>query len=235
MKEMMGGLNNSARNALALAQEEVKNFRQNVLGTEHILLGLMLEEESIAGKLLRDKISVDKVREIIKNSTGMGDSVPEYINISPRSKYIIELARQIAAQLKMPYVGSEHILLALIEEGEGIGAQIIKSAVSLRDLKNEVLMAIQGGGGHEQINPDMGGGMGQQDPATKTIDKYGTDEFTCREALERVLEYLKEMKRLATEIRNEADEDGDFEVVGEFEGHVAGCSKNIWFVKSMLT
>jgi ATP-dependent Clp protease ATP-binding subunit ClpC len=175
MKEMMGGLNNSARNALALAQEEVKNFRQNVLGTEHILLGLMLEEESIAGKLLRDKISVDKVREIIKNSTGMGDSVPEYINISPRSKYIIELARQIAAQLKMPYVGSEHILLALIEEGEGIGAQIIKSAVSLRDLKNEVLMAIQGGGGHEQINPDMGGGMGQQDPATKTIDKYGTD------------------------------------------------------------
>ena len=135
----------------------------------------MLEEESIAGKLLRDKISVDKVREIIKNSTGMGDSVPEYINISPRSKYIIELARQIAAQLKMPYVGSEHILLALIEEGEGIGAQIIKSAVSLRDLKNEVLMAIQGGGGHEQINPDMGGGMGQQDPATKTIDKYGTD------------------------------------------------------------
>jgi ATP-dependent Clp protease ATP-binding subunit ClpC len=175
MKEMMGGLNNSARNALALAQEEVKNFRQNVLGTEHILLGLMLEEESIAGKLLRDKISVDKVREIIKNSTGMGDSVPEYINISPRSKYIIELARQIAAQLKMPYVGSEHILLALIEEGEGIGAQIIKSAVSLRDLKNEVLMAIQGGGGHEQINPDMGGGMGQQDPATKTINKYGTD------------------------------------------------------------
>jgi starvation-inducible DNA-binding protein len=68
-----------------------------------------------------------------------------------------------------------------------------------------------------------------------TIEELSTDEFTCREALERVLEYLKEMKRLATEIRNEADEDGDFEVVGEFEGHVAGCSKNIWFVKSMLT
>lgn len=68
-----------------------------------------------------------------------------------------------------------------------------------------------------------------------TIEELSTDEFTCREALERVLEYLKEMKRLATEIRNEADEDGDFEVVGEFEGHVAGYSKNIWFVKSMLT
>ncbi|HHZ00613.1 MAG TPA: ATP-dependent Clp protease ATP-binding subunit [Tissierellia bacterium] len=171
---MMGGLNNSARNALALAQEEVKNFRQNVLGTEHILLGLMLEEESIAGKILRDKLSVDKVREIVKNTSGMGDSVPEYITISPRSKYIIELARQMAAQLNMPYVGSEHILLALIEEGEGIGAQILKSVVNLRDLKNEVLMALQGGE-PENFNLEMGGGMGQQGPGTKTLDKYGTD------------------------------------------------------------
>ncbi|HCS10866.1 MAG TPA: ATP-dependent Clp protease ATP-binding subunit ClpC, partial [Clostridiales bacterium] len=93
---MMGGLNNSARNALSFAQEEVKNLRQNVLGTEHILLGLMIEEESIAGKLLRDKLDIDKVREIIKNSTGMGDSIPEYITISPRTKNIMELARQFA-------------------------------------------------------------------------------------------------------------------------------------------
>ncbi|HQK54064.1 MAG TPA: ATP-dependent Clp protease ATP-binding subunit [Sedimentibacter sp.] len=172
---MMGGLNNSARNALALAQEEVKNFKQNVLGTEHILLGLMIEEESIAGKILRDKLDIDKVREIIKNSTGMGDSVPEYITISPRSKFIIELARQYAAQLKMPYVGCEHILLGLIEEGEGIGAQIIKSVISLKDLKNEVLMAMQGAGGAEPGNQDIGGSMAPQTSNTKTIDKYGTD------------------------------------------------------------
>ena len=173
---MMGGLNNSARNALSFAQEEVKNLRQNVLGTEHILLGLMIEEESIAGKLLRDKLDIDKVREIIKNSTGMGDSIPEYITISPRTKNILELARQFAAQLKMPYVGSEHILLGLIEEGEGIGAQIIKSVVNLRDLKNEVLMAMQGGGtGQEPGSPNIDGGMAQQNSNTKTIDKYGTD------------------------------------------------------------
>ena len=174
---MMGGLNNSARNALAFAQEEVKNFKQNVLGTEHILLGLMVEEESIAGKLLRDKLNLEKVREIIKNSTGMGENAPEYITISPRSKYIIELARQYATQLNMPYVGAEHILLGLIEEGEGIGAQIIKSGVGLRDLKQEVLKAIQssGGGGNEPENPNAGGGMPQQNSNTKTIDKYGTD------------------------------------------------------------
>lgn len=178
MKDMMGGLNNSARNALAFAQEEVKNFRQNVLGTEHILLGLMIEEESIAGKLLRNKLNIDKVREIIKNSTGMGDTLPEYITVSPRSKYIIELARQYATQLNMPYVGSEHILLGLIEEGEGIGAQIIKSVVSLRDLKQEVLRALQGGSGStesEGQNISGSGGIPQKNPNTKTIDKYGTD------------------------------------------------------------
>lgn len=170
---MMGGLNNSARNALAIAQEEVKNFRQNVLGTEHILLGLMIEEESIAGKLLRNKLNVDKVREIIKNSTGMGDDVPEYITISPRSKFIIELARQYATQLNMSYVGSEHILLGLIEEGEGIGAQIIKSVISLKDLKQEVIKAIQGG--TESENQNVSSSMSNQSSNTKTIDKYGTD------------------------------------------------------------
>lgn len=172
---MMGGLNNSARNALAYAQEEVKNFRQNVLGTEHILLGLMMEDESIAGKILRSKLNIDKVREIIKNSTGMGENAPEFITISPRSKYIIELARQYSLQLGVTYIGAEHILLGLIEEGEGIGAQIIKTAIGLRDLKQEVLEATKGNSGGESEGPNIGGSMSQQNSSTKTIDKYGTD------------------------------------------------------------
>lgn len=67
-----------------------------------------------------------------------------------------------------------------------------------------------------------------------TIDELDKDQFSCRESYEIVLDYLNEMKNLATEIRNEADQDGDFEVVAEFEDHVAGYSKNIWFVKSIL-
>lgn len=70
-----------------------------------------------------------------------------------------------------------------------------------------------------------------QNASIKELDK---DRFSCQESLEIVLDYLTEMKTLATEIRNEADEDGDFEVVSEFEDHVAGYSKNIWFVKSIL-
>lgn len=173
---MIGGFNNSAKTSLDLAQEEVKRFKQNVLGTEHILLGLMLEQEGIAGKILRDKLDADTVREIIKNSTGIGEEMPEYIAISPRSKYIVELARQYSVQMGLPYVGTEHILLALIDEGEGIGAQIIKSVTNLKEFRNEVIEAIYQNSGEASGTPNFGGGeMRQSHTGTKTIDKYGTD------------------------------------------------------------
>ncbi len=173
---MISGFNNSAKNAIELAQEEVKRFKQNVLGTEHILIGLMLEQEGIAGKILRSKFDADNIREIIKNSTGIGESMPEYIAISPRSKYILELARQYSAQMGVPYVGTEHILLGLIDEGEGIGAQIIKTAVSLKEIKNEVIQAINQRSGESGDIPNLGGADAQQSQSgTRTIDKYGTD------------------------------------------------------------
>jgi len=173
---MMSGFNNSAKSAIELAQEEVKRLRQNVLGTEHILMGLLLENDGIAGKILRNKIDVEKVREVVKNTTGMGENVPEYIAISPRSKYVIELARQYSSQMGVPYVGTEHILLGLIDEGEGIGAQIIKSAVSLNELKQEVVEAVKNGSGGDSESPQsFGQGAAQPQTGTKTIDKYGTD------------------------------------------------------------
>lgn len=173
---MISGFNNSAKNAMEFAQEEVKKLRQNVLGTEHILMGLMIEQEGIAGKILRNKLDVDSIREIIKNTTGIGETMPEYIAISPRSKYIVELARQYSTQMGVPYVGTEHLLLGLIDEGEGIGAQIIKSVVSLRDLKHEVIEAIKQGSGGTGSTQDFGGVSAQQPQgSTKTIDKYGTD------------------------------------------------------------
>ncbi len=175
---MISGFNNSAKKAVELAQEEVKRFRQNILGTEHILIGLMLEQEGIAGNILRNRLDVEKIRDIIKNSTGVGETMPEYIAISPRSKYIMELARQYSSQMGVPYVGTEHILLGLIDEGEGIGAQIIKSVVSLKEIKNEVIEAInQGSGNADGSIPNFGesAAQTQNGGSTKTIDKYGTD------------------------------------------------------------
>lgn len=174
---MMSGFNSSAKNAVELAQQEVKNFKQNVLGTEHVLIGLILEQEGIAGKILREILDVDKIREIIKNATGVGEKTPDYITISPRSKYIMELARQYASQLGVTYIGTEHILLGLIDEGEGIGAQIIKSVVSLKDLKAQIIEEIKASsGGASGANPNFNVNSNQQqNPSTKTIDKYGTD------------------------------------------------------------
>lgn len=173
---MISGFNNSAKNAIELAQEEVKRFKQNVLGTEHILLGLMMEQEGIAGKILRNKLNVDKIRDIIKNTTGTGESTPEFIAISPRSKYIIELARQYSSQMGVPYVGTEHILLGLIDEGEGIAAQIIKSVVNLNELKYEVIEAVKQGSGGVSGGKEFSPGPQQAAASsTKTIDKYGID------------------------------------------------------------
>lgn len=173
---MMNGFNNSAKNALDLAQKEVRNFKQNVLGTEHILIGLMIEQEGMAGKILRNKLDVDKIREIIKNSMGMGEEYPEFIQVSPRSKYVIELAKQYSTQMGVPYVGTEHILLGLLDEGEGIAAQIVKSVIPLKDLKNEVVEAINQGSDGAAGNQSFSQNQQQQENmGTKTIDKYGTD------------------------------------------------------------
>ena len=175
---MINGFNNEAKNVINFAQEEVKRFKHNVLGTEHILLGLMIEHESIAGKLLRNKLDINKVNEIIKNTSGVGERMPEYITISPRSKFIIELARQYSIKMAVPYIGAEHVLLGLIDEGEGIGAQIIKAAVSLEELKAELLEAIGSAEGEQEKDSSANMRAASQQgraKGTKTIDKYGTD------------------------------------------------------------
>jgi ATP-dependent Clp protease ATP-binding subunit ClpC len=101
--------------------------------------------------------------------------MPEFITISPRSKNIIEIARQYSVRLKVPYLGTEHILLGLIDEGEGIAAQIIKSQASLQDLKNEVVQAIKGGQESDEGPNLTSSTQSNKATGTKTIDKYGID------------------------------------------------------------
>lgn len=178
MIRLINEFNNAAKRAINNAQEEVKRFKHNVLGTEHILLGLMIEEEGIAGKLLRNKLDLESVREIVKKTSGVGTIMPEFITISPRSKNIIEIARQYSIKLKIPYIGTEHVLLGLIDEGEGIGAQIIKSQIELKELKNEVIKAsMEGQSGQDgDESPNLvSSTQSNKITGTKTIDKYGID------------------------------------------------------------
>lgn len=193
---MMNEFSNAAKNALKYAEEEVKSLRQSVLGTEHILLGLMREEEGLAGKILRNKISVEKVRDMVKQVSGVGAVMPEYITVSPRSKTVTELARSYAGQLGMSYIGTEHLLLGIIGEGEGIAAQILRTVASPRELQNEILEAInqKGQGPDENVSHNIGGGA----KGTETIEKYGRDlnQMAKDGKLDPVIGRQKEIERV---------------------------------------
>ena len=113
-----------ARRVVVLAQEEARLLNHNYIGTEHILLGLIHEGEGVAAKALESLgISLDAVRGQVEEIIGQGGSAPSgHIPFTPRAKKVLELSLREALQLGHNYIGTEHILLGLIREGEGVAA-----------------------------------------------------------------------------------------------------------------
>ncbi len=118
-----------ARSVLALAQEEAQRFNHNNIGTEHILLGLLREGDSIAAKVLTNLgVELDKVRSAVEFIIGRGDQgVGGEIGVTPQAKRVIELAVEEANRLNHSYIGTEHLLLGLVREGEGIAFGVLES------------------------------------------------------------------------------------------------------------
>jgi len=116
-----------ARRVVVLAQEEARLLQHNYIGTEHILLGLIHESEGVAARVLGEMgVSLDAVREKITGIVGQGEGAPTgHIPFTPRSKKVLELALREALALKHNYIGTEHILLGLLQEGEGLAAQVL--------------------------------------------------------------------------------------------------------------
>jgi len=114
-----------ARRVVVLAQEEAKMLNHNYIGTEHLLLGLIHEGEGVAAKSLEALgISLDAVREQVQEIIGTGQTAPSgHIPFTPRAKKVLELSLREALQLGHSYIGTEHLLLGLIREGEGVAAQ----------------------------------------------------------------------------------------------------------------
>src|SRR5206468_10609968 len=110
-----------ARKVLSLAQEEAQRFQHNYIGTEHLLLGLVREGEGVAGKVLTSLgVDLEKVRKAVENIIGRGDRIVlGEIGLTPRAKKVIELAVDEARRLNHDYIGTEHLLLGLIREGNG--------------------------------------------------------------------------------------------------------------------
>jgi diadenosine tetraphosphate (Ap4A) HIT family hydrolase len=141
--------NDRAKRVLALAQDEAIRFNHNYIGTEHLLLGLVREGEGVAAHVL-DSLGVDlsKVRVSVEHIIGRGKSEtsPSEITLSPRTKKVIELAIDEAKKLGHSHVGTEHLLLGLVREGEGIASNVLASlGVSLEKVRHQVIATLGGG------------------------------------------------------------------------------------------
>ncbi len=143
-----------ARRVVVLAQEEAKMLNHNYIGTEHILLGLIHEGEGVAAKALESLgISLDAVREQVQDIIGQGQQQPTgHIPFTPRAKKVLELSLREALQLGHNYIGTEHILLGLIREGEGVAAQVlVKLGADLNRVRQQVIQLLSGYQGKEAV------------------------------------------------------------------------------------
>ncbi|WP_419845362.1 ATP-dependent Clp protease ATP-binding subunit [Candidatus Poriferisocius sp.] len=150
-----------ARRVVVLAQEEARLLHHNYIGTEHILLGLIHEGEGVAAKSLESLgISLEAVRNQVEEIIGQGGSSPSgHIPFTPRAKKVLELSLREALQLGHNYIGTEHILLGLIREGEGVAAQVlVKLGADLSRVRQQVIQLLSGYGGPQ--------GSGASDKAT---------------------------------------------------------------------
>ncbi|WP_370288579.1 Clp protease N-terminal domain-containing protein, partial [Nocardioides sp.] len=168
-----------ARRVVVLAQEEARMLSHNYIGTEHILLGLIHEGEGVAAKALESlDISLEAVRAQVEEIIGQGQQAPSgHIPFTPRAKKVLELSLREALQLGHSYIGTEHILLGLIREGEGVAAQVLqKLGADLNRVRQQVIQLLSGFQGKESgaAAAAAGATSGSEAPASSLVlDQFG--------------------------------------------------------------
>jgi ATP-dependent Clp protease ATP-binding subunit ClpC len=140
-----------AKQVVVLAQDEARALKHNYIGTEHILLGLLREEEGLAARVLESlDVTVEEVRAQVARIIGPGDEpiVSGQIPFTPRAKKVLELSLREALSLKHNYIGTEHILLGLVRENEGVAARILLDfGADAEKIRNEIMRVLSGPGG----------------------------------------------------------------------------------------
>ncbi|MDQ2748757.1 MAG: AAA family ATPase, partial [Actinomycetota bacterium] len=187
-----------ARRVVVLAQEEARMLNHNYIGTEHILLGLIHEGEGVAAKALESLgISLDAVRQQVEEIIGQGQQAPSgHIPFTPRAKKVLELSLREALQLGHNYIGTEHILLGLIREGEGVAAQVlVKLGADLNKVRQQVIQLLNG----YQSKEPAGGTTSEAAPSTSLVlDQFGRNmtQLAREGKLDPVIGREKEIERL---------------------------------------
>ena len=185
-----------ARKVLALAQEEARRFNHNYIGTEHILLGLVREEDGMAAKVLSNLgVGLNKVRAAVEFIIGRGEGTSQSeVGLTPRAKKVIELAVDEARLLGHQYIGTEHILLGLLREGEGVAAGVLESlGVSVERVHTELNRILS----QNMPHPSASGG-GRPATKTPTVDQLGVDLTSAARAgkLDPVIGRAREIERV---------------------------------------
>lgn len=186
-----------AQKVLVFAQEEAVRLRHNYIGTEHILLGLLREGEGLAAQALKSRgVNIEDVRKRVVSAVGMGDvTVSQVIGYTPRTKNVIEISVNEARMLGHNYVGTEHLLLALVREGEGIAAQILQSlGIDLNNIFEDIAQQISG----DETQGIKQGTSGMSKGKTPNLDQYGRDltEMAREGKLDPIIGRDKETERV---------------------------------------
>ena len=196
---------------MVLAQEEARLLNHNYIGTEHILLGLIHEGEGVAAKALESLgISLQAVRDQVEEIIGQGGSSPSgHIPFTPRAKKVLELSLREALQLGHNYIGTEHILLGLIREGEGVAAQVLtKLGADLSRVRQQVIQLLSGysgsgadgpeGSRKERASATAGGGSGDSASGSLVLDQFGRNltQLAREKKLDPVIGRVREAERV---------------------------------------
>ena len=184
-----------ARKVLSLAQEEAQRFNHNYIGTEHILLGLVRETDGVAARVLANLgVDLNKVRSAVEFIIGRGEKPSQgEIGLTPRAKRVVELAVDEARRMNHTYIGTEHLLIGLLREGEGVAAGVLESlGISLDKVRSETHRILS------QSSPTTSGHAGRATTRTPTLDQLGIDLTAAARAnkLDPVIGREKEIQRV---------------------------------------
>jgi ATP-dependent Clp protease ATP-binding subunit ClpC len=187
-----------ARQVVVLAQEEARTLKHNYIGTEHILLGLLREEEGLAARVLESlDITVERVRAQVVRIVGSGEEVTSgQIPFTPRAKKVLELALREALSLGHNYIGTEHILLGLVRENEGVAARILLDFdADSEKIRNEVIRMLSGPGGRRS---GAAAGTGEGKKSSKLLDQFGRNltKLAAESKLDPVIGRETEIERI---------------------------------------
>ena len=193
---MFGRFTERAQKVISFSQQMAQQLGHNYVGTEHLLLGIIKEEESIAAKALKNLgIEIEQVQQRIVQSVGVGDKPSELLGYTPRTKKVFELSIGEARSLNHNYVGTEHLLLGIIKAGDGIATKILTElGASLQNVRTEVLKLLNSGGsgGSQKSAP------AQQNKDTPTLNQFGRDlnELAREGKIDPVIGRSKEINRI---------------------------------------